>query len=213
MYSDDSGVEGVAVPRLRDSVVVVEPPENTPGSWAGAPCVLAHDGLIYLAYRLRHPVGEGRGFRNVIAVSEDGVHFDIVAAVDSSWYGAESLERPALAVTRSGRWRLYLSCATPGTKHWRVVLLEADTPAELSQAEPRTVLAGSELEAVKDPVIIWDRGRWHLWASVHPLDLPDDTDRMTTDYATSEDGVEWTWHGTVLSCPGSPAPGTPVALG
>ncbi|MEO3861629.1 hypothetical protein [Acrocarpospora sp. B8E8] len=30
---------------------------------------------------------------------------------------------------RGRRWRLYLSCATYGTKHWRVELLEAATPA------------------------------------------------------------------------------------
>ena len=33
---------------------------------------------------------------------------------------------------------------------------------------------------------------------MHPLDDPNATDRMTTDYATSDDGREWTWHGTVL---------------
>ena len=44
-----------------------------------------------------------------------------------------------------------------------------------------------------------DARGWHLWASVHPLDPPHEADRMTTAYATSGDGVEWTWHGTVLS--------------
>ncbi len=61
------------------------------------------------------------------------------------------------------------------------------------------MLPGSETVGVKDPVVLLDRGRWHLWASVHPLECWDDADRMTTDYATSEDGVAWTWHGTVLA--------------
>ena len=52
---------------------------------------------------------------------------------------------------------------------------------------------------MKDPVILHAAGQWHLWASVHPLERWNDADRMTTDYATSPDGVEWTWHGTVLS--------------
>ena len=30
-----------------------------------------------------------------------------------------------------GGWRLYLSCATPGSKHWWVDSLTADTPEEL----------------------------------------------------------------------------------
>ena len=44
-----------------------------------------------------------------------------------------------------------------------------------------------------------DGDQWHLWASVHPLDDPDATDRMTTEHATSPDGVEWTWQGTALA--------------
>ena len=68
--------------------------------------------------------------------------------------------------------RLYVkSCATPGTKHWWVELLEADTPDGLAAAAPTTVLpgdAGPGGWAVKDPVVQSHGGRWHLWASVHP---------------------------------------------
>jgi hypothetical protein len=38
---------------------------------------------------------------------------------------------------------------------------------------------------------------------VHPLERWDDADRMTTEYATSPDGVHWTWRGTALA----PRPG------
>jgi hypothetical protein len=71
-------------------------------------------------------------------------------------------------------------------------------PEDLPQARPVTVLAGDAGHAVKDPVLLHHADRWHLWASVHPLDLPEHTDRMTTDYATSVDGVRWQWHGTAL---------------
>jgi hypothetical protein len=114
-------------------------------------------------------------------------------------FGAESLERPALVHTPDGRWRLYVSCATPGTKHWRVDLVEAGTVEELATAVPRTVLPGSAEVAVKDPVLQHDGTQWHLWASVHPLDDPHATDRMTTEHATSPDGVDWTWKGTALA--------------
>ncbi|MBM7808811.1 hypothetical protein JOD57_004648 [Geodermatophilus bullaregiensis] len=187
-----------------DAEVVVEPEDPRPGSWAGAPSVLLVDGTWWLAHRLRRPVGEGRGFGNVVARSDDGVRFDPVLAVGKERFGAESLERPALVHTPEGRWRLYVSCATPGTKHWRVDLLEAATVAELATAEPRTVLPGSDREAPKDPVVRWDGEQWHLWASVHPLEDPDATDRMTTEHATSPDGVDWTWRGTALAgTPGS----------
>jgi hypothetical protein len=38
---------------------------------------------------------------------------------------------------------------------------------------------------------------------VHPLVDPDHTDRMTTDYFSSSDGVDWTGHGPALA----PRPG------
>jgi hypothetical protein len=34
---------------------------------------------------------------------------------------------------------------------------------------------------------------------VHPLDDPYATDRMTTEHATSDDGLSWTWQGTALA--------------
>src|SRR4051812_43313854 len=184
-----------------DAEVLLEPDDPRPGSWAGGPSAQLVDGTWWLAYRLRRPVGEGRGFVNVVARSDDGVRFTPVVAIGKDTFGAESLERPALVHTPEGRWRLYLSCATPGTKHWRVDLLEAGSVEALATATPRTVLAGSETLAVKDPVIRYDGARWHLWASVHPLDDPTATDRMRTDHATSPDGVEWTWRGAAPTRP------------
>ena len=179
--------------------VVIEPPEGRPGSWAGAPSALLVDGTYYLAYRLRRPVGEGRGYANVVARSVDGERFETVAVVEKSSFGCDSVERPALVVTPQGTWRLYVSCATPASDHWRVDLLEAPSPELLAGAAPRTVLPGSGELAVKDPVIVQSGGRWHLWASCHPLGDPSATDRMTTEYATSPDGVAWQWHGTALA--------------
>lgn len=175
------------------------PPGRNPGAWAGAPSALAHDGRIYLAYRLRRPIGEGRGYANVVAVSDDGIDFRQVAVVQRDAMHGDSLERPALTVTPDGMWRLYVSVATPDSKHWRVDLLEAKTPDGFGEAVPRTVLPGSDAHGVKDPVVVRHAGRWHLWASVHPLESWESADRMTTDYATSADGVHWDWHGTVLA--------------
>jgi hypothetical protein len=195
------GARGVPLPDGASGTVVVPPPDGRPGTWAGAPSAVYRDGVFHLAYRLRRPEGEGRGYANVVARSTDGVRFDVVAVVEKERFGAESLERPALVVTPEGRWRLYVSCATPGTKHWWVALLEADTPEGLASAAPTTVLpgdAGPGGWAVKDPVVQSHGGLWHLWASVHPLDDPDATDRMTTEHYTSPDGVAWTWLGTAL---------------
>jgi hypothetical protein len=185
------------LPHWTGSTTLVQPPVPRPGAWAGGSSAIVHDGVVHLAYRLRMPLGEGRGYSNVLARCDDdgGVH--PVGEVHRDRFAGESLERPALTRTDDGRWRLYVSVATPGTKHWRVDLLEADTFEALADAEPTTVLPGDASSAVKDPVLLVDGG-WHLWASVHPLDDPDATDRMTVDYATSADGVHWTWQATVL---------------
>ncbi len=159
------------------------------------------DGEIYLAYRMR--TAARRGYAVEVAKSADGVTFEPLVTVSKEQFGAESLERPALVRTADGSWRLYLSCATPGTKHWRVELLEADSPGAFDPARRRTVLPGDATSAVKDPVVVHHAGSWHLWASVHPLTEPAHTDRMTTHYATSADGIEWTWQGTALA----PRPG------
>ena len=42
-------------------------------------------------------------------------------------------------------------------------------------------------------------GRWHAWICCHPLDVPGAEDRMSSAYATSEDGWTWDWHGSVLT--------------
>lgn len=192
-------VRDVPVPTGQHSTIVVPSPGAGAGSWAGAPSAVQTNGVTYLAYRIRRPIAEGRGLANVIARSTDGQTFETIGYVDKQRFAAESLERPALVRTPEGGWRLYVSCATPGTKHWRVDLLEADDPAGLANAPARTVLPGDDTLGVKDPVLLYHGGQWHLWASCHPLETDAHADRMTTRYATSPDGITWTWRDTVLS--------------
>jgi len=141
----------VPVPCPAESAVIVEPARPEPGYWAGAPSALVAGTDTWLAYRERDP--RRRGGRVVLAQSADGERFDPVAVLDQERFGAASLERPSLTRTADGRWRLYVSCATPGSKHWRIDLLEARSPEELGRADARTVLPGDERTAVKDPVV------------------------------------------------------------
>ena len=186
------------LPRPDESAVVIAPPGVGLGYWAGAPSAALGDDGIYLAYRLRRPIGVGRGYATAVARSADGMHFETVAMIGSDEVRAESLERPGLVRDHSGRWRLYLSCATPGTKHWRIELLEAAHPAEFDPGRRVVVLPGDAKTGVKDPVIRLN-GSWQLWACCHPLADPAEADQMVTDYATSLDGLDWTWHGTALT--------------
>jgi hypothetical protein len=189
----------ILLPNPDHGVVAIEPEGSGPGFWAGASSAFAYQDEIFLAYRLRRPLNRGRGGAVVVARSTDGVNFETLVTIGKEEMSAESLERPTLLRTPDGKWRLYLSCATPGTKHWRVDVTEAAHPAEFDTRQCRTVLPGDEKTGVKDTVITYRNGQWHLWASCHPLADPQEADQMTTEYATSPDGLTWTWQGTALS--------------
>jgi hypothetical protein len=189
----------VFLPEPGRSVVAVPPPASGPGYWAGAPSAAFVNGQVYLAYRLRRPLGRGRGYAVAVARSDDGENFETILTLRNDEFGTPSLERPAFVRTPDGTWRLYVSCATKGTKHWRVEMMEAGDPAEFDSQDSRVVLPGDAKTGVKDPVIRYRDSIWQLWASCHPLADPGETDQMVTDYATSRNGIDWTWHGTALS--------------
>ena len=135
------------------SQTVVAAPGAGPGYWAGGPSAVEADGVIHLAYRLRRPVGVGRGYANVVASSRDGVHFETVCVLERDAFGAESLERPALVRRPDGGWRIYISSATPGSLHWWVDAIDADDPPAFDPERRATVWAGDASTAVKDPVV------------------------------------------------------------
>lgn len=179
-------------------VVAVPAPGSGPQHWAGAPsAALDADGSVLLAYRVRY--GEDGGDANVIARSADGERFETIATLDKERFGAAMVERPALVRLDSGGWRLYVCCATPSSKHWWIGAVEAAQPDAFADAEPRVVFPGDERTGVKDPVVRRMNGHWQAWVCCHPLDVADEEDRMTTAYATSENGLAWEWHGTVLA--------------
>jgi hypothetical protein len=184
------------LPEPERSVVVMRPEGSGPGSWVGSPSAVIRDGEIVLAYRLRQPGARGHSIG--IARSADGEHFTNVALITKDEMDAESLERPSLTVTAHDTWRLYLSCATRGTRHWRVEVIEATAPHRFDPATRSVLLPGDASRAVKDPVISWHDGGWHLWACIHPLGDPAHTDRMWTEYATSADGLNWDFGGPAL---------------
>ena len=175
--------------------MVIDPPGFGYGFWAGGPSAVHHDGAYWLAYRLRRPVTEGRGYANVVARSSDGVRFETVATVTSAQFECASLERPALVPLPGGGWRLYVSCSTVNSKHWWVEAIEADTVAALPGGRRTVVLAGDAATAWKDVVVSHtEEYGWQMWACRHPLDRGDDeADRMDTWYATGVDGLAWTF--------------------
>ena len=193
------------LPGMGEADVAVPAPGEGVGWWAGASsAAFDDDGSLVIAYRVRTGAA-GRG-STVVARSPDGVHLTTVAELDQARFDAASMERPAIVRTDDGRWRLYVcSASKPPSRHWWIDLLEADDPAGFADAEARTVFPGDASVGVKDPLVRrTSDGGWEAWICCHPLDVRDEEDRMTTAYATSPDGVAWTWHGTVLA----PRPGT-----
>jgi hypothetical protein len=201
-------VPRVPIPSVENGRVVVAAPGDGPGNWAGAPHAVVLDGVYWLSYRVRRASGpdrdQTRGVATVVARSDDGERFETVATIGREGFDTDSFERPCLVRRPDGGWRLYVCCATPGSKHWWIEAIDADDPTRLSTGDRTVVFPGSDAVAVKDPIVILDVDRWRAWICCHPLTEPGDEDRMTTAYATSSDGLSWDWHGEVLR----PTPGT-----
>lgn len=188
------------IPGAHPSTVVVPAPGEGDGHWAGGPSAAVDDeGTVWLAYRLRRPVGDGRGFAVGIARSDDGVTFAEVARLDRDAFECDSLERPSLVRRPEGGWRIYLSLATPGTLHWRVVAIDADEPTAFDANEARTVLDGGPTRALKDTVVHPSIAGWEMWVCLHQIADPAEADAMSTLHATSPDGLDWTVTGPVLA--------------
>ncbi|WP_297734652.1 hypothetical protein [Nocardioides sp.] len=188
----------VSPPSHHDVEVVVPAPGDGPGNWAGAASAVLVDGVIWLTWRVPGPLTDGRGVAVVVTRSTDGVNFDEVTAVSREAFGAESFERPVLVPRHEGGWRLYLSCATPGSKRWWVDSLTADRVEDLPFGERRRIHEGDSETAVKDPVITMTPDGYEMWLCCHPVDEVGHEDRMTTRWLTSADGVTWSDHGEVL---------------
>ena len=179
------------------ATVVIEPPGTGPGFWAGGPSVV-EDRTVTTTWRTGSAARSTRvaGYANVVASSTDGVHFTPVATVLASTFECASLERPALIRRADGGWRLYVSCSTPGSKHWWVEAVDTPaggSPADLENGVRTVVLPGDELSAWKDVVVVRDgeRGRCGpastCWTEGEDRGGPD-----ASVYLTSDDGLSWT---------------------
>ena len=190
---------------------IVAPPCAGPGCWAGAPGGYRDGRDAYLVYRMRRPQ-PGRGYELRIAASHDGLRYDTVWSAGKDRFGAESIERCALA--RVGdTWRLYVSFVRRDDRRWRIGLVEARAIDRLDPEDMVVVLDPDDLglAAVKDPWLRRDGDRWLMFVSYGTLPTTPEGglhatgDALSTGrtlsasgLATSADGRRWSWEGPVL---------------
>ena len=177
---------------------VLEPDEDTPEWWAGAPSVCrTDDGTFYLAARMREgnsPRGS-RGYEMRLLKSANGRSFSRIHSLKREDAGLPGFERPALVQDPvSGRFRLY-GCANLGPG-WGVFKLEdvAD-PAEFNVATRQTVLQAGpgedgliSVRGFKDPFVFCERGLWHMFVIGY-----DQVERAY--HLASKDGESWDFAG------------------
>ncbi|MBP8129076.1 MAG: hypothetical protein KA184_05800 [Candidatus Hydrogenedentes bacterium] len=187
---------------FRSYHVILEPDQDTPEWWAGAPSVVRTTaGVFYLAARMREgnsPRGK-RGYEVRLLKSEDGKHFTPIHHLKREDARVPGFERPALVqLPGSGKFRLY-GCAGLETGWSILVFDDVDDPARFDARTARVVLAPNapcdetaRVRGYKDPVLHWDGSQWHMFV-------------IGTDFVerihhfVSRDGMEW-----------SPAGATPV---
>lgn len=197
--NDGSKCYGVP-PRFNpeEASVVAEPPGAGYGFWAGAPSAAydAATGRLYVYYRVRHPLTQGRGGECRIAMSEDGREWRTIWSAGKDAFGANSIEKGCLFRDPSGRWRLYLSYEVgraydrnPPT--WRVDLLEADSPDAFDPARARPVLDAPMygFTFVKDPTVIVVGGEYLVYTSVG---LPEQHEPEDSSGVVRTRGRGWT---------------------
>jgi len=180
--------------------VILEPDENSPEWWAGAPSVArADDGVFHLACRMREgnsPRGR-RGYEVRLLRSADGIHFERVHSIPREAIPIPGFERPALVRDHAtGQLKLYL-CGPWQEGPWCIMKLDdVDDPADFDPATCRPVLTGAAgppgTNAYKDEFVTWAAGQYHMFVI--------GCGRMErTCHFTSPDGETWAAVGNGLA--------------
>lgn len=201
-------------PEEGQTILKAERPE--PDYWVGAPSVVHHEGRFVMAYRVRRPLGQGRGIACRIATSANGTNFSDIAEIRKTELNTSSIERSALQVLPGGEWRLYCSYVDPRDRRWRIDLMRAQAPEQFRSENRVPALTSEELglEGVKDPFVFMLGPVTYMMVNyVDKPDYPISADEMhgtenafatgrmrsKTGLAYSIDGEHFTWQGNILS--------------
>lgn len=196
-----------------------EPPAVGKGNWVGAPCVIydAELAKYFLYYRIRRP-RPVRGGEVRIAESDDGIRFTDIWSCKKEELGTTSIERSALVKGHDGVYRLYISYVDPADNRWRTDLMSASEPNGFDVANATSVFTAADIgaEGVKDPWVRYIDDTYYMILSYAPTPQHIDASlresmhatadvyntgatKSCTGLATSQDGVAFRWHGSILS--------------
>jgi hypothetical protein len=198
--NDLKGVEtllGDIPARLRAYDVILEPDQNEPEWWAGAPSVVRDkSGTFWLACRMRtadSPRGL-RGYEIRILRSDDGLHFEKAHSIRREDVPIPGFERPALLLDcATGRFKLY-ACGPWQSGPWSIVkFADADSPTEFEPASAKIVIKPPAkvhdrdvaVSGYKDPFVIHAQGRYHCYV----IGVMRRTERIY--HFASDDGERW----------------------
>jgi len=188
-----------------EGITVFEPEGDKYGFWVGGHNVVfdPKEKKFFLYYRVRSPLGKGRGAKCRIAESADGIHFANIWEGSKEELNANSIEVASIIRDPiTGRWRLYISYEDSVIGTWRIDLVEADHPKNFDLLHHRTVIDGGTfgLRSVKDPKIYIIGGLYHAFV-ITGAENPYREDSEGTRHArgggdrtglmTSEDGIYW----------------------
>jgi hypothetical protein len=151
---------------------ILEPEAKGYGNWVGGHSVTwdPDERKFYLYYRVRAPLGKGRGGKCRIAESDDGREFTTLLEVTKDTWAAQSIELGCLIRDPYDKgWKFYVSYQQEGGP-WRVDLIEAKSPRDLDPWHHRTVMQPEEygLTAVKDPKAYIVGGMYYVFVDVKP---------------------------------------------
>lgn len=202
-----------------DGEMIVSPPGEGKGYWAGAPSVLydAETSRFYLYYRLRKP-RPARGGECYIAEADDGIAFRTIWGAKKEELNSPSLERFCLTRALDGKWLLYPSYVDPEDARWRIDVVEADGPGAFDLSQRRKVFTADDVGAqgVKDPWVMVVNGLYIMLISYAvSLDISSEEGRAqmratadiyntgltlsSTALAVSGDGSNYEWVGDILA--------------
>jgi hypothetical protein len=155
--------------------VIVEPDQNEPEWWAGAPSVVRDkSGVFWLACRMRTadaPRGL-RGYEIRILRSDDGIRFRLVHRIRREDVPIPGFERPALLIDpKTDQFKLY-ACGPWKNGPWSIIkFADADDPTGFDSHSAKVVIAplpkANDRDVMpaeyKDPFILYAGGAYHCY--------------------------------------------------